>query len=225
MDMQNIITIVLIVILTSIGFFSAYQMTRLEKNVKTVTGQIVEAHKTDATFKNQEFLHYFLANGDIWLSAMDENFKKTLSVRKYTCIVLIVLGLVMAGFSAYKEILVLAVYPILLSAVAGKLALTYRNIAKDEKKNQALALEKYKALYPKDPTVLHISDQKSRDKIAGWYQAAKRVAVRTGKLAQGKAALAAQREKEAGGAMPIQRGGMRGMRPPMTHGRGKRKHR
>lgn len=223
MDTQSIITIVLIVILTSVGFFSAYQMTRLEKNVKTVTAQIVEAHKTDATFKNQEFLHYFLANGDIWLSAMDENFKKTLGIRKYTCFGLIVLGLIMAAFAAYKEIFVLAVYPILLSAFAGKLALTYRTVAKEDKQNQIMAVNSYKTLYPKDPAVLHLSEQKTQDKIAGWFQAAKRVAIRTGKLAQGKAALAARKEQEAGGSTPAYRTGA-GMRTVMTHGKGKRKH-
>lgn len=46
------------------------------ENVDKITDQIIEHHKGDRSFRDKEFVHYFKAGGNIWLSAMDDKFKK-----------------------------------------------------------------------------------------------------------------------------------------------------
>ena len=84
--MESLTFIIIAVIITSIGFLIGYQMIRLRKNVDKITDQIIEHHKGDRSFRDKEFVHYFKAGGNIWLSAMDDKFKKMLSMQKYTAI-------------------------------------------------------------------------------------------------------------------------------------------
>lgn len=74
--MESLTFIIIAVIITSIGFLIGYQMIRLRKNVDKITDQIIEHHKGDRSFRDKEFVHYFKAGGNIWLSAMDDKFKK-----------------------------------------------------------------------------------------------------------------------------------------------------
>lgn len=74
--MESLTFIIIAVIITSIGFLIGYQMIRLQKNVAKIVDQIIEHHKGDRSFRDKEFVHYFKAGGNIWLSAMDDKFKK-----------------------------------------------------------------------------------------------------------------------------------------------------
>lgn len=214
--MNETVSIIIDVICSLVGFFLCWQMIRLRNNITEVTGQLISAHKTDQTFKNQEFLHYYESNGHIWLSAMDERFKKTLSIQKWILLANAVVGACLLIVSVMQGMYWMAILPLGLLTFSSKLFLTCPKISKEDKENQAQAIENYKKKYPKDATVLHAAEGKAQDKLAGWYLAAKRVSIRTGKLASGKAALKAKEEGKTIGGKQIQ---MQKPRMPMRKGK------
>lgn len=101
--MESLTFIIIAVIITSIGFLIGYQMIRLRKNVDKITDQIIEHHKGDRSFRDKEFVHYFKAGGNIWLSAMDDKFKKMLSMQKYTAMAAIVVAVVIIALSIVQR--------------------------------------------------------------------------------------------------------------------------
>ena len=75
------LTVILVIILTTVLFVLNYRMLQMKKNVTNIVDQIVAAHSRDKNFKNQEFLHYYKSNGNIWLSAMEPMFRKSLTAK------------------------------------------------------------------------------------------------------------------------------------------------
>ena len=108
------LTVILVIILTTVLFVLNYRMLQMKKNVTNIVDQIVAAHSRDKNFKNQEFLHYYKSNGNIWLSAMEPMFRKSLTLKAAVCVFSIVGALVMIGLAYVEDIYILAVYPFLL---------------------------------------------------------------------------------------------------------------
>ena len=108
------LTVILVIILTTVLFVLNYRMLQMKKNVTNIVDQIVAAHSRDKNFKNQEFLHYYKSNGNIWLSAMEPMFRKSLTLKAAVCVFSIVGALVMIGLAYVEDIYILAVYPCLL---------------------------------------------------------------------------------------------------------------
>lgn len=192
--MESLTFIIIAVIITSIGFLIGYQMIRLRKNVDKITDQIIEHHKGDRSFRDKEFVHYFKAGGNIWLSAMDDKFKKMLSMQKYTAMAAIVVAVVIIALSIVQKVYPLAAYPVLLILFLGKNLLDFRSVASDDKTNSKNAVEYYKKSYPEDSSAKNSSEGKTADKLAGWFLIAKRTAIRTGKLGTGSKAAASGEE-------------------------------
>ena len=93
------LTVILVIILTTVLFVLNYRMLQMKKNVTNIVDQIVAAHSRDKNFKNQEFLHYYKSNGNIWLSAMEPMFRKSLTLKAAVCVFSIVGALVMIGLA------------------------------------------------------------------------------------------------------------------------------
>ncbi len=198
--MDSLTFIIIAVIVTSIGFLIGYQMIRLQKNVSKITEQIIEHHKGDRSFRDQEFLHYFRANGNIWLSAMDDKFRKMLNIQKYTAMAGIAVAIVIIGLSVMKEVYILAAYPLLLILFLGRNLMQFRSVAADDKTNNHNAVMYYRKSYPEDGSAKS-TDSKVADKLAGWFMIAKRTALRTGKLGTGMKASAGDEEIKLSRAM------------------------
>ncbi len=96
------LTVILVIILTTVLFVLNYRMLQMKKNVTNIVDRIIAAHSRDKNFKNQEFLHYYKSNGNIWLSAMEPMFRKSLTLKAAVCVFSIVGALVMIGL-AYVE--------------------------------------------------------------------------------------------------------------------------
>lgn len=192
--MDSLTFIIIAVIVTSIGFLIGYQMIRLQKNVAKIVDQIIDHHKGDRSFRDQEFLHYFRANGNIWLSAMDDKFKKMLSMQKYTAMAAIVVAVVIIALSITEKVYPLAAYPVILILFLGRNLMEFRSVASDDKTNSRNAVVYYKKSYPEDGMAKNSSEGKCADKLAGWFLIAKRTAIRTGKLGTGTKASAADNE-------------------------------
>ena len=156
--MESLTFIIIAVIITSIGFLIGYQMIRLRKNVDKITDQIIEHHKGDRSFRDKEFVHYFKAGGNIWLSAMDDKFKKMLSMQKYTAMAAIVVAVVIIALSIVQKVYPLSAYPVLLILFLGKNLLDFRSVASDDKTNSKNAVEYYKKSYPEDSSAKNSSE-------------------------------------------------------------------
>ena len=129
------LTVILVIILTTVLFVLNYRMLQMKKNVTNIVDQIVAAHSRDKNFKNQEFLHYYKSNGNIWLSAMEPMFRKSLTLKAAVCVFSIVGALVMIGLAYVEDIYILAVYPFLLLVFLIKLAMDIELVSSDDKKN------------------------------------------------------------------------------------------
>lgn len=193
--MESLTFIIIAVIITSIGFLIGYQMIRLQKNVAKIVDQIIEHHKGDRSFRDKEFIHYFKAGGNIWLSAMDDKFKKMLSMQKYTAMAAMAVAVVIIALSIVQNVYLLAAYPVLLILFLGKNLLDFKSVASDDKTNSRNAVEYYKKAYPEDASAKSSGEGKTADKLAGWFLIAKRTAIRTGKLGTGSKAAASQGEE------------------------------
>ena len=112
--MDSMAFIVIAVIVTTIGFLIGYQMIRMQKNVARIVDQIIDHHKGDRSFRDKEFLNYFRANGNIWLSAMDDKFRKMLNMQKYTAMAAIVVAVAIIALSIVEHVYPLAAYPVIL---------------------------------------------------------------------------------------------------------------
>ena len=183
---SNIVTIIVTIILSAIGFFIGYQMLRLEKNVKDIIDQIIERHKGDRSFRDKEFLNYFHAGGNIWLSAMDEKFRKMLNMQKYTALGVIAVAVLLIATDIASGVFYMAILPVLLILFVGRNLMNFKSVAADDKTNSKKAIEYYKKDFPEDSMAKNSSDSKNADKMAGWFLTAKRTCIQTGKLAKGK---------------------------------------
>ena len=181
--MESLTFIIIAVIVTSIGFLIGYQMIRLQKNVAKIVDQIIEHHKGDRSFRDQEFVHYFKAGG-----------KKMLSMQKYTAMAAIAVAVVIIALSIVEKVYPLAAYPALLILFLGKNLLDFKSVASDDKTNSRNAVEYYKKAYPEDGSAKNSSEGKTADKLAGWFLIAKRTAIRTGKLGTGTKAASSNEE-------------------------------
>lgn len=202
--MDSIVFIVIAVIVTTIGFLIGYQMIRMQKNVARIVDQIIDHHKGDRSFRDKEFLNYFRANGNIWLSAMDDKFRKMLNMQKYTAMAAIVVAVVIIALSIVEDVYPLAAYPVILIVFLGKNLLDFKSVAGDDKTNSKNAVTYYCKSYPEDGTAKNSGEGKTADKLAGWFMIAKRTAIRTGKLGTGKAS--AQSEEAPRPSRAIRRG-------------------
>lgn len=178
------LTVILVIILTTVLFVLNYRMLQMKKNVTNIVDQIVAAHSRDKNFKNQEFLHYYKSNGNIWLSAMEPMFRKSLTLKAAVCVFSIVGALVMIGLAYVEDIYILAVYPFLLLVFLIKLAMDIELVSSDDKKNARKSMSNYVKLYPNDPTAKGIKEGKT-DKLHVWYMTAKKTSVQTGRLGKG----------------------------------------
>ena len=167
------LTVILVIILTTVLFVLNYRMLQMKKNVTNIVDQIVAAHSRDKNFKNQEFLHYYKSNGNIWLSAMEPMFRKSLTLKAAVCVFSIVGALVMIGLAYVEDIYILAVYPFLLLVFLIKLAMDIELVSSDDKKNAKKSMSNYVKLYPYDPTAKGIKEGKT-DKLHVWYMTAKK---------------------------------------------------
>ena len=173
---SNIVTIIVTIILSAIGFFIGYQMLRLEKNVKDIIDQIIERHKGDRSFRDKEFLNYFHAGGNIWLSAMDEKFRKMLNMQKYTAMGVIAVAVLLIATDIASGVFYMAILPVLLILFVGRNLMNFKSVAADDKTNSKKAIEYYKKDFPEDSMAKNSSDSKNADKMAGWFLTAKRTA-------------------------------------------------
>ena len=202
--MSSLTFIIIAVIVTSIRFLIGYQMLRLQKNVAKITGQIIERHKGDRNFRDKEFLNYFKANGNIWLSAMDENFRKMLNMQKYTAMAALAVAAVLIALFIVEEVYPLAAYPALLVVFLGKNLMDFKSVSTDDKKNSQNAVMYYRKTFPEDGTAKNGGEGKTADKLAGWFLIAKRTAIQTGKLST--AARAASGEEGRSASRAVRRG-------------------
>ena len=200
------LTVILVIILTTVLFVLNYRMLQMKKNVTNIVDQIVAAHSRDKNFKNQDFLHYYKSNGNIWLSAMEPMFRKSLTLKAAVCVFSIVGALVMIGLAYVEDIYILAVYPFLLLVFLIKLAMDIELVSSDDKKNAKKSMSNYVKLYPNDPTAKGIKEGKT-DKLHVWYMTAKKTSVQTGRLGKGGEAQEAIAKAQEGK-------GPKGPRPP-----------
>ena len=156
---------------------------RFKKNVADIVQQILAHNKRDRMLRNQEFVHYFLSSGNIWLAHMDADFRKTVMVQTGVSVLSIVGGLALIAACVFCEAYPLALYPAAMLVFAWKVGFSFETISKDEKVNARRAMENYKKQYPNDPTV---KQNKCLDKSPAWYMTAKKLA-KTGSLGRGKA--------------------------------------
>lgn len=190
--MDSMAFIVIAVIATTIGFLIGYQMIRMQKNVARIVDQIIDHHKGDRSFRDKEFLNYFRANGNIWLSAMDDKFRKMLNMQKYTAMAAIVVAVVIIALSIVEQVYPLAAYPVILIVFLGKNLMEFKSVAGDDKTNSKNAVEYYRKAFPNDSMAKNSGEGKTADKLAGWFMIAKRTAIRTGKLGTGKASASSE---------------------------------
>ena len=193
------LTVILVIILTTVLFVLNYRMLQMKKNVTNIVDQIVAAHSRDKNFKNQEFLHYYKSNGNIWLSAMEPMFRKSLTLKAAVCVFSIVGALVMIGLAYVEDIYILAVYPFLLLVFLIKLAMDIELVSSDDKKNAKKSMSNYVKLYPNDPTAKGIKEGMT----------AKKTSVQTGRLGKGGEAQEAIAKAQEGK-------GPKGPRPPRS---------
>ena len=153
------------------------------KMVADIVQQILAHNKRDRMLRNQEFIHYFLSSGNIWLAHMDADFRKTVMVQTGVSVLSIVGGLALIAACVFCEVYPLAIYPVAMLVFAWKVGFSFETISKDEKVNARRAMENYKKQYPNDPTV---KQNKCLDKSPAWYMTAKKLA-KTGSLGRGKA--------------------------------------
>lgn len=147
--------------------------------------QIVASHSRDKNFKNQEFLHYYKSNGNIWLYTSWNDVRKSLTLKAAVCVFSIVGALVMIGLAYVEDIYILAVYPFTSSLIfLIKLAMDIELVSSDDKKNAKKSMSNYVKLYPYDPTAKDIKEGKT-DKLHVWYMTAKKTSVQTGRLGKG----------------------------------------
>lgn len=172
--------IIFIALITTLLMVFNYRTMKFKKNVQNIVKQILAHNKRERILRNQEFVHYYLANGKIWLSHMDSSFRKTVMVETGVSVLTIVGGLALIGASIYIGAYPLAIYPVILIGFAvWKVGLSFDTVSKDEKVNARKAMENYKKLYPQDSTV---KQNKCLDKSTAWYMTAKKMSVRSGKL-------------------------------------------
>lgn len=176
-------SIIFIALITTLLVVFNYRTMRFKKNVADIVQQILAHNKRDRMLRNQEFVHYFLSSGNIWLAHMDADFRKTVMVQTGVSVLSIVGGLALIGACVFCEVYPLALYPAAMLVFAWKVGFSFETISKDEKVNARRAMENYKKQYPNDPTV---KQNKCTDKSPAWYMTAKKLA-KTGSLGRGKA--------------------------------------
>ena len=74
-------SIIFIALITTLLVVFNYRTMRFKKNVADIVQQILAHNKRDRMLRNQEFVHYFLSSGNIWLAHMDADFRKTVMVQ------------------------------------------------------------------------------------------------------------------------------------------------
>lgn len=166
-------SIIFIALITTLLVVFNYRTMRFKKNVADIVQQILAHNKRDRMLRNQEFLHYFLSSGNIWLAHMDEDFRKTVMVQTGVSVLSIVGGLALIAACVFCEVYPLAIYPAAMLVFAWKVGFSFETISKDEKVNARRAMENYKKQYPNDPTV---KQNKCTDKSPAWYMTAKKLA-------------------------------------------------
>lgn len=176
-------SIIFIALITTLLVVFNYRTMRFKKNVADIVQQILAHNKRDRMLRNQEFVHYFLSSGNIWLAHMDADFRKTVMVQTGVSVLSIVGGLALIAACVFCEMYPLAIYPVAMLVFAWKVGFSFETISKDEKVNARRAMENYKKQYPNDPTV---KQNKCTDKSPAWYMTAKKLA-KTGSLGRGKA--------------------------------------
>ena len=171
--------IIFIALLTTLLVVFNWRTSKFKKNVDNIVKQILAHNKRERILRNQEFVHYYLSSGNIWLAHMDASFKKTVMVQVGVSVLSIVGGLALMGASVFIGVYPLAIYPLGMMVFAWKVGFNFETISKDEKINARRAMEHYKKLYPNDSTV---KQNKCTDKSSAWYMTAKKMSVRSGKL-------------------------------------------
>lgn len=86
-------SIIFIALITTLLVVFNYRTMRFKKNVADIVQQILAHNKRDRMLRNQEFVHYFLSSGNIWLAHMDADFRKTVMVQTGVSVLSIVGGL------------------------------------------------------------------------------------------------------------------------------------
>ncbi len=171
--------IIFIALITTLLVVFNWRTSKFKKNVQDIAKQILEHNKRERILRNQEFKHYYLSSGNIWLAHMDSGFRKTVMVQTGVSVLTIVGGLALIGASIYIGVYPLAIYPLGMLVYAWKVGFNFDLISKDEKVNARKAMENYKKQYPTDSTV---KQNKCTDKSTAWYMTAKKMSVRSGKL-------------------------------------------
>lgn len=171
--------IIFIALITTLLMVFNYRTMKFKKNVQNIVKQILDHNKRERILRNQEFVHYYLSSGNIWLSHMDASFRKTVLVETGVSVLSLVGGLALIGASIFIGVYPLAIYPVILLVFAWKVGFSFETISKDEKVNARRAMENYKKQYPQDSTV---KQNKCPDKSTAWYMTAKKMSVRSGKL-------------------------------------------
>ena len=175
-------SVIFIALITVLLIVFNYRTMKFRQNVANIVKQVLDHNKKDRMLRNQEFIHYFLSSGNIWLAHMDPDFKKTVMVQTGVSVLSIVGALGLAAACFLCDVYYMIICPIALIAVAWKVGFSFETISKDEKINARRAMENYKKQYPKDTTVVQ---NKCIEKSTAWYMTATKIS-KTGTLGHGK---------------------------------------